>query len=75
MTTTRCTWCENTTPQHKHYAVHIRDHHGRALGRLTPEGTATTRNLYALVLSQKRANQLAANITATGDHHARPIPF
>lgn len=73
-TPTPCGWCEDTTPAHKHFAV-LCSEGGKRLGRLTPEGTTTSRNVFASVLSQAKATQVAAEINSGGVFAAKVIPF
>ncbi|MBF6213148.1 hypothetical protein IU469_30870 [Nocardia puris] len=71
-----CPWrCGQTAEGHRHYAVLCRDLDGRLLGRLTPDGSATTRNVHAAILSKDTATRIARNITAMGAFTARAIPF
>ena len=59
--TTPCVWCGDTTPGHKHYAVLIREN-GKTLGRLTPDGHAVNRKLFAHVFGKARATEVAEEI-------------
>lgn len=62
-----CSWlCGDPNPGHKHYAVVVRDS-GHLLGRLTSDGSVTNRNLFAVVLSKARAEQIAAEINEQND--------
>ena len=61
--TTPCVWCGDTTPDHKHYAVLIREN-GKLLGRLTPRGGTAHNTIYAAVLSKARATEVAEEINA-----------
>lgn len=71
-----CGWnCGDETEGHKHYAVVCRDKSGKLLGRLTPEGTATNRKLFASILSKARAEEIAAKINADGEFAAKVVLF
>ena len=70
-----CAWrCGDTATEHEHFAVSIREN-GRLLGRLAPDGTATKRNLFALVLSKAAADDIASQINERGEFTAKVIPF
>lgn len=57
-----CGWrCGDDAPGHRHFAVVIREN-GKLLGRLCPDGTTSTRNIYASVLSKATAERIAAEI-------------
>lgn len=78
MSNNACGWkCGDETPEHEHYAVLVREN-GKLLGRLTPEGTTTSRNIYASVLSKARAEVIAADINDSPMFDgltAKVIPF
>lgn len=75
-TTTACGWrCGDEAPDHKHYAVLVRELNGKLLGRLTPDGTATNRNIYASVFSKARAEDISQQINAAGDFKAKAVKF
>lgn len=58
-----CGWrCGDSTPGHRHFAVVVREN-GKLLGRLSPDGTTTTRNIFAAVLSKATAESVAAEIS------------
>lgn len=75
-----CPWrCGDDEPAHKHYAVLVREN-GKLLGRLTPEGGATSRNIFAMILSKARATEIAGEINAGTNTEidgltAKVIPF
>ena len=70
-----CGWrCGDETPDHKHYAVSVREN-GKLLGRLTPDGTATNRNVFAAIMGHARAEKIAGEINESGTFTARVIPF
>lgn len=75
--TNTCGWnCGDTTENHHHYAVLARDAAtGKLLGRLTPDGCTTTRNLYAAILSKAKAEAIAKEITERGEFTAKAIKF
>ena len=58
----------------QHYTIIVRDaKNGKLLGRLTPEGTATKRVIYAAMLgSKEQADQIAAEINA-GDEFTATV--
>jgi len=56
------------------WAVVVRQN-GKLLGRLTPEGTATRKNIFAAMFPRERAERVAADITAGGTFTAKAIPF
>lgn len=57
-----CGWhCGDAVVGHRHFAVVIREN-GKLLGRLCPDGTTSTRNIYAAVLSKATAERVAAEI-------------
>lgn len=58
-----------------YWAVLCRDLDGKLLGRLTPEGTATNRNIFAAMFDKPEAIRIASNINAAGNFTARVIPF
>ena len=61
---TACGWrCGDTKHNHKHFTVIVREK-GALLGRLTPEGYTTNRRIYAAVLSEARAEQIASEINS-----------
>lgn len=72
---TTCGWhCGDNEPGHKHFAVSVRE--GRKLlGRLTPEGGATKRNIFAAVFSKAHATYVADEINAAGVFTAKVVPF
>lgn len=71
-----CGWrCGDTTPDHQHYTVIIRDKSGKLVGRLCPDGTATNRVIYAAILSRATADQVAQQINARGEFAAKVAPF
>lgn len=70
-----CGWCDDTTPDHKHYSVLVRQLDGKLLGRLTPSGTTNSLKIYAAVLSRARANKISAEINNAGDYLAKTIEF
>ena len=62
--TSLCGWrCGDTKHNHKHFTVIVREK-GKLLGRLTPEGGTTNRRIYAAVLSEARAKQIASEINS-----------
>ena len=70
-----CAWkCGDDAPDHKHFAVSVREN-SKLLGRLTPQGGTTTRNIYAVILSNARATQIAKEINEAGEFQAKVIPF
>lgn len=70
-----CFWgCGDHSTGHKHYSVLVRED-GRLLGRLTPDGTATNRKIYAAVMSYGRAMLIAHEINEGGVFTAKVIPF
>ncbi|MGP9761056.1 hypothetical protein [Corynebacterium sp. AOP12-C2-36] len=48
---------------------------GKLLGRLTPEGTATRRNLFAMIMTKDRAEEIAEKINAGSEFAAKAIKF
>ena len=75
--TAPCAWCGDTTPCHKHYSVLIREN-GKLLGRLTPDGYAVNRKLFASVFGKARATEVAEEINAQPPYPgitAHVIPF
>lgn len=70
----KCGWCEDQEEGHTHYAVLVREN-GKLLGRLTPEGGATNRNIFAAILSKARAEEVAKDINAEGQFEAKAIKF
>lgn len=71
-----CGWnCGDDSEGHKHYAVVCREKSGKLLGRLTPEGTATQRKLFASILSKARAQEIADEINAGGEFTAKVVLF
>lgn len=70
----KCYWCEDEDPEHKHYAVLVKED-GKTLGRLTPKGTATRLNIYATIFSKARATEIAQEITDNGVFSAKAIKF
>lgn len=70
-----CGWkCGDPELGHKHFAVLAREN-GKLLGRLTPDGRATKRNVHAAVLSKARAEELAGEINSAGSFTATVIEF
>lgn len=70
-----CGWrCGDHSTGHSHYAVLIREG-GKLLGRLTPDGTATNRKIFAAVMSYDRATTIAQGINWGGVFTAKVIPF
>jgi len=70
-----CPWsCGDTTPRHSHFTVIVREG-GRLLGRLCPDGTATTRKIHAAILSRAKADEIAAAINDRGEFTAHVAPF
>lgn len=72
-----CGWkCGDPTPEHKHFAVLVREN-GVLLGRLTPDGTATNRRIFACLFSQARAAKVAQEINddTSNAFAAKVIPF
>lgn len=62
-----CGWrCGDPAPEHKHFTVIVRDESNKLLGRVTPDGYATNRKLFAAVLSKARAEEIASEINAGG---------
>lgn len=75
-TVNTCGWrCGDPTPGHTHWAVVVRETSGKLLGRLTPEGTTTNRNLFAWVMSRAKAEQVAESINNNGEFVAKAIRF
>ena len=71
-----CGWnCGDERPGHGHFAVIVRERGGKLIGRLCPDGTATNRRIFAAVLSQARAESIAAEITAGGEFKAHARKF
>lgn len=75
----KCAWCDDTRENHKHYAVSVREN-GKRIGRLTPDGTCNRLNIYAAVMSEAKAFDIAKDINAQGGNtfeglHATPILF
>lgn len=66
-------WC-GQSGEHQHYAVSVREGK-KLLGRLTPDGCVTTRNVHAAVLSLEKAERAAASINGGGHFTAKVIPF
>ena len=56
------------------YAVLIREN-GKLLGRLTPEGTATNRNIFAAMLTKEQADEIVEEINSAGTFTAKTIKF
>ena len=69
-----CLFCGQTSPEHKHYTVIVREN-GTLLGRLTPDGRTTTRKVHAAVMSRETADKVAADINAAGQFTAAAKPF
>lgn len=59
----------------KHYAVLVRELDGRLLGRLTPDGTAVKRNIYAAMFTKEQAREIANEINEGGEFRAKAIVF
>ena len=58
------------------YAIVCRDAKtNQLLGRLTPEGHITNRNIYAMMLPKKRAEEIAEEINQDGEFIAKVIKF
>jgi hypothetical protein len=74
MTAQPCFFCGDTTPDHRHYTVIVRED-GKLLGRLCPDGTATNRKVHAAVLSRAKADQVAQAINDAGAFTAKVAPF
>lgn len=79
MSTNNCVWCDDNEPNHRHYAVLVRQN-GRLLGRLTPDGRTTRLNIYASVMSRSRAEYITERINSSVNGRvdgvtARVIPF
>lgn len=75
--TATCFYCKETDPGHGHFAVLVREN-GRLLGRLTPKGGVTNRNIFAWILNRSRADEITAQINAGdagGEFTAKTIPF
>lgn len=74
-TTDACGWrCGDATPDHRHYTVIVREH-GKLLGRLCPDGTATNRKVHAAILSHAKAERIAREINSAGSFTAHVAPF
>ena len=56
------------------YAVLVREN-GRLLGRLTPEGTATKRNIFAAMFTKEQADEIVEEINSAGTFDAKTIKF
>lgn len=70
-----CHWkCGDDAPDHKHFAISVREN-GKLLGRLTPDGGATKRNMFACIFSKARAEKIAQEINDEGAFSAKVIPF
>lgn len=70
-----CGWnCGDDEPGHKHFAVSVREN-GKLLGRLTPEGGTTKRNIFAVIFSKAHATYVASEINAAGIFTAKVVPF
>lgn len=68
----------NTMTEHKQqwYAIVCRDAKtNQLLGRLTPEGHTTNRNIYAMMLPKQRAEEIAEEINQDGEFIAKVIKF
>lgn len=57
------------------YAVLCRDLNGKLLGRLTPDGCATNRNLFAAMFTKDQAQEIAEEINSDGSFTAKVIKF
>lgn len=73
-TVTRCGWCDDPEPGHEHYTVMAYEN-GKFVGRLTPEGGATRKKIFASVLSKERAERIASEINSAGVFTARAAKF
>lgn len=58
-----------------HYAVLIREKDGKLLGRLTPDGTAVKRNIYAAMFTKEQADRISKEINEDGVYLAKVIKF
>ena len=59
----------------KHYSVLIREKDGKLLGRLTPDGTAVKRNIYAAMFTKEQADFISDEINEKGAYLAKAIKF
>lgn len=57
------------------FAVLVRDLNGKLLGRLTPDGYVTKRNIFAVMLHKEKAEEIAAEINEAGEFTAKVIRF
>ena len=57
------------------FTVQVYGLNGKWLGRLTPEGTATRKTIYAVMLPRDRAEDIAADINDGGSFRAKVKPF
>lgn len=58
------------------YTIIVRDaKSNKLLGRLTPEGTATNRVLFAAMFDKDQADEIAADINAGGEFTAKVKKF
>lgn len=56
------------------FAVLVRED-GKLLGRLTPDGYAVNRKIFAGMFTKERADMIAEEINADGTFTAKVIPF
>ena len=68
---------KGTTMQNQqHYTVIVHDSKtGKLLGRLCPDGTATSRVIYAAMLDKEQADQIAAEINSGDEFTAKVRKF
>lgn len=58
------------------YTIIVRDaKNNKLLGRLTPEGTATNRVLFAAMFDKDQADEIAADINSGGEFTAKVKKF
>ena len=57
------------------YAVLCRDLNGKLLGRLTPDGGAVNRKLFAAMFTKEQAEEIAKEINDAGEFTAKAIKF
>lgn len=57
------------------FTVQVYELNGKWLGRLTPEGTATRKTIYAGMFTRDKAEAVAADINAEGSFRAKVKPF
>lgn len=58
-----------------HYAVLVREKDGKLLGRLTPDGTAVNRRIFAAMFTKEQADRVSEEINEEGSYQAKVIKF